>query len=87
MPPVGGAAMTHMTATPWSSVPPTGPMLRPSEAAAYLGFKSRQQLYQMVRSGEVPAPIRLRKEGNASGIPRPWLDAIIAARVAESAAA
>lgn len=79
--------MTHTTDMPWNAVPPTGPMLRPSEAAAYLGFKSRQQLYEMVRCGEVPAPIRLRKVGNASGIPRPWLDAIIAARVAESVAA
>jgi predicted DNA-binding transcriptional regulator AlpA len=79
--------VTHTTDTPWNAVPPTGPMLRPSEAAAYLGFKSRQQLYEMVRCGEVPAPIRLRKVGNASGIPRPWLDAIIAARVAESVAA
>ena len=79
--------MTHSSATPWSSVLPTGPMLRPDEAAAYLGFKSRQKLYAMVRKGEVPAPIRLRKEGNASGIPRPWLDAVIAARVAESMAA
>ena len=79
--------MTLPAATPWSSVPPTGPMLRPPEAAAYLGFKSRQQLHQMVRSGEAPAPIRLRKEGNACGIPQSWLDAIIAARVAESSAA
>jgi predicted DNA-binding transcriptional regulator AlpA len=79
--------VTHTTDMPWNAVPPTGPMLRPSEAAAYLGFKSRQQLYEMVRCGEVPAPIRLRKVGNASGIPRPWLDAIIAARVAESVAA
>jgi predicted DNA-binding transcriptional regulator AlpA len=61
-------------------------MLRPAEAATYLGFKSRQQLYEMVRCGEAPTPIRLRKVGTACGIPLPWLDAIIAARVADMAA-
>lgn len=78
--------MPHTTDTPWSSIPPTGPMLRPAEAATYLGFKSRQQLYEMVRCGEAPTPIRLRKVGTACGIPLPWLDAIIAARVADMAA-
>lgn len=62
-------------------------MLRPVDAAAYLGFRSRTKFYEMVNQGELPAPIRLRKGGNLTGIPRPWLDAIIAARVAESAAA
>jgi predicted DNA-binding transcriptional regulator AlpA len=65
----------------------TGPLLGPVEAAAYLGFRSRTKFYEMVNQGHLPAPIRLRDGAKLTGIPRPWLDAIIAARVAESAAA
>lgn len=67
---------------PWAHVPATGPMLRPKGAAAYLGY-SLSQYYALAAQGVVPRPIRMGPGHNGgAGVPRPWLDALIAARAA-----
>ena len=67
-------------AKPWAALPPTGPLLRPAEAAAYLGY-SVSQYYALAAKGVLPAAIRIGPGHNgAAGVPRPWLDATIAAR-------
>lgn len=79
--------MTTSTTSPWVGLPACGPMLRPNDAAKYLGFATKQAYYHLARAGAVPAPIRIFKAGRASGVPKGWLDAIIQARADESAAA
>jgi predicted DNA-binding transcriptional regulator AlpA len=75
------------TPKPWLSVPAAGPILRPNDAAAYLGY-STPRYYALVAAGELPAPIKIgRGQNGASGVPRPWLDAVIAHHAAESLAA
>ena len=69
---------------PWLGLPATGPMLRPSEAARYLGL-SRSQYYAGATDGRFPEPISI--SARASGVPRAWLDAVIARRAAGRAAA
>jgi excisionase family DNA binding protein len=65
---------------PWAAIPATGPLLRPKDAAEYLGY-SKSQFYALAERGELPAPIKIgRGHNGAAGVPRPWLDAIIAAR-------
>lgn len=62
---------------PWSGVPATGPFMRVAEAARYLGI-SKSTYYEEVNAGTLPVcKIGLR----ASGVPKPWLDAIIQSRV------
>lgn len=69
-----------MVEQPWKSIPATGPLLRPAQAAEYLGYKSRSHYYTLAQQGRVPAPIHVG--GSAAGVPKPWLDAIIAAAAA-----
>jgi excisionase family DNA binding protein len=65
---------------PWIGIPATGPFVRVGDAAAYLGI-SKSTYYEEVSSGSLP----ICKIGRrASGVPKPWLDAVIAARVAAS---
>lgn len=72
-----------MVEQPWKSLPATGPLLRPAQAAEYLGYKSRTHYYNLVRQGVVPAPIQIGPGGtSAVGVPKPWLDAVIAAAAA-----
>lgn len=72
-----------MVEQPWKSLPATGPLLRPAEAARYLGYKSRTHYYNLVQKGLVPKPIQLGPScTSAVGVPKPWLDAIIAAGAA-----
>jgi len=71
-----------MTIQPWDGIPATGPLLRPKEAAAYLGY-SRAHYYVLASRGDVPLPIRMgRGKVAAAAVPKPWLDAVIAARAA-----
>ena len=62
---------------PWGDVPPTGPILRPATAAEYLGL-SVSGYYKQAARGLVPMPITIGRR--ASGVPRPWLDSVIASR-------
>lgn len=69
---------------PWTTVAPAGPMLRPTEAARYLGY-SVPQFYALAAQGELPRPIKMgRGHTGASAVPKGWLDAVIAARAAEA---
>lgn len=70
----------ELLSRPWLSIPATGPVLRPAAAAKYLGL-SRSKLYALIADNKLPRPIRL-SEGTV-GIPQPWLDACIAARVSD----
>lgn len=65
---------------PWRSVVPTGPILRPADAAKYIGV-SLTTYYDQASQGLLPSPEKIA--GRASGVPRPWLDAVIAARFAQ----
>ena len=71
-----------MTEQPWKSIAATGPLLRPAKAAEYPGY-SRSHYYNLARQGLVPMPLHIgRGDTAAVGVPRPWLDAIIAAAAA-----
>ncbi len=67
---------------PWKVIPATGPLLRPAEAAQYLGYKSRSHYYELAKRGVVPEPLRFGQGTTSVGVPKPWLDAIIAAAAA-----
>lgn len=45
---------------PWKKVVPTGPVLRPAEAAAYYGV-SLSTYYELIKAGEVP-PLIVSRE-------------------------
>jgi predicted DNA-binding transcriptional regulator AlpA len=76
--------MTQAIAKPWADVPPTGPILRTGDAAAYLGL-STSAYYESVEKGLFPAPLKVGPR--ASGVPKPWLDSLIfAAAIAARAA-
>ena len=66
---------------PWKGVVAAGPLLRPDEAAKYVGF-STPHYYRMVARGLLPKPIKVGER--ATGVPRPWLDAVIASWIAGS---
>ena len=76
--------MTPNIKQPWLDIPATGPLLRPDAAAEYLSI-SVNRLYVLGNTGVLPRPLKIGTR--SSGIPRPWLDAVIAARAAESIAA
>jgi len=69
-----------MITQPWKSIPATGPLLRPAQAAEYLGYKSRAHYYELARQGKVPSPIHVA--GKAAGVPKCWLDFCIGAAAA-----
>ena len=64
-----------------SSVP-TGPFMRPSEAAKYLGL-GLSTYYELAKSGAVPSPVKITPNGRASGVPKSLLDAFVQSRVTE----
>jgi len=68
---------------PWSDVPAHGPILRPAHAAEYLGF-SVPHFYEQASRGLVPTPIKLG--ARATGVPKPWLDAVISRWATEAIA-
>lgn len=72
------------TSSPWEAVPPTGPILRPAAAAEYLGL-SVSGFYKQVAKGLMPAPIAIGRR--ASGVPRAWLDSVIASRISTAGGA
>lgn len=68
-------------------VPATGPILRTDEAAAYIGLTT-DGYYKAASRGVVPRPILIgdpEARSRATGVPRPWLDALIAAWAAAPA--
>jgi predicted DNA-binding transcriptional regulator AlpA len=68
---------------PWAGIPACGPLLRTEDAARYLGL-SRSYFHKLAARGDLPTPIKIGLK--ASGLPRPWLDAVISARAAGGAA-
>lgn len=60
--------------------PACGPLLRPAAAAAYLGL-SISTFYEQIKAGMLPPLVKIGSR--ASGVPKPWLDAFIAARATE----
>ena len=63
----------------WKSVPPKGPLLRPPQAAAYLGI-AVSTYYALAKSGDLPKPVKLFQGGRSSGVPKNQLDALISDR-------
>jgi len=67
---------------PWDGIPASGPLLTPLKAAEYISY-SKKQYYVLASKGDLPYPIKIGRGYNgASGVPRPWLDAVIASRAA-----
>lgn len=63
----------------WMGIPATGPLLRPADAARYLGL-GISTMYDQIQRGEIPPLVKIG--ARASGIPKPWLDAAIQLRAA-----
>ncbi len=68
---------------PWERLPAQGPIMRPAAAAAYFGV-SISTYYELIQVGIVPPFIKLSHRARASGVPKAWLDAAIAACAAKS---
>lgn len=66
----------------WSSTPVAGPIFRPQECASYLGI-SVSSFYELVSRGELPPLLKLTDRGRASGLPKGWLDIVIADRASQ----
>lgn len=61
-------------------------MLRPADAAEYIGY-SVPHYYALAQRGELPVPVKIgRGQSGASAVPKPWLDAVIAAWAAKGGA-
>jgi excisionase family DNA binding protein len=73
--------MSQVPSRPWAGIPPSGPLMRPKEAANYLGY-SRSAFYAAVQRGDIKLIKMGNGAGGASALPRPWADAIIAAKAA-----
>lgn len=67
----------------WSNAPITGPIFRPQECANYLGI-SISSFYELVSRGELPPLLKLTQRGRASGLPKGWLDIVIADRASQA---
>lgn len=73
-------------AAPWAGLPATGPLLPLKQAAQYIGY-SLSGYYAAAARGELPPTIKMgRGVGGRVAVPRPWLDAVIAARASEGGA-
>ena len=72
--------MSSLPIRPWDEVPATGPLLRVRVAAQYLGL-SISHYYALAQRGELPNVIKIGER--AAGVPTPWLDAVVRARVGE----
>ena len=68
---------------PWTSVLVQGPIFRSAKAAAYFGV-AVSTYYELIAAGAVPTFIKLSDHCRASGVPKVWLDAAIAARAARA---
>lgn len=71
-----------MTPHPWTHINPIGPLLRPDQAAHYLGM-SRRSYDRMSAAGIVPRPQPLGINGHAKFVPKRFLDAMIEAHFAQ----
>jgi predicted DNA-binding transcriptional regulator AlpA len=70
---------------PWAGIPPTGEMLRPTEAARRLGY-SRPRFYQLAAKGSLPRPIKIGEGRNgASVVPLAWINAVLEHRMGSAA--
>lgn len=57
---------------------PSGPLLRPADAANYLGL-SISSFYGLIQSGALPPLVKIGPR--AAGMPKPWLDRLIQERL------
>jgi len=67
------------------SAPQLDRIIRPAEAAEFLGYKSRSGVYDLVVHGELPAPIRVSPR--CSGWRLSTLEAFLARRERASTSA
>jgi excisionase family DNA binding protein len=65
----------ELCARPWATVPPSGPILRTKQAAEYLGI-GYSRFFELVNAGHLPRPFTVH--GRTKGLPKPWLDAVVA---------
>lgn len=67
----------------WKRLPPSGPLVKPSRAADYLGL-GLSTYYALAKQGKVPAPIKVTPGGRAAGVPQNILEAFVQSRIEES---
>lgn len=67
----------------WSISPVAGPIYRPQECATYLGI-SISSFYELISRGELPPLLKLTQRGRASGLPKSWLDIVLADHAAQA---
>lgn len=65
----------------WENVPIAGPMMRPKDAAEYLGIGT-VTLYEEIKQGRLPPLVRI--SARAKAMPKSLLDYVIASRFSES---
>lgn len=70
---------------PWDNIEACGPILRPPQAALYFGV-GISTYYELIKTGDVPGFVKLSSKSRASGVPRNFLDAAIAAKISLSKA-
>ncbi len=73
--------ITEQAKTAWEIDAPKGPLLRPADAAAFLGI-GLSTYYALAKSGDLPPPLKLTSCGRAAGVPKSQLDALIRSRAA-----
>ena len=69
--------MPQTPQAPWAELPVSGPILRPADAARYVGL-GLSTFYNGIAEGSLPPLIKIGPR--ASGVPRPWLDAVLRSR-------
>jgi predicted DNA-binding transcriptional regulator AlpA len=63
---------------PWESIPPLGPLLRPKQAAVFLGIAT-SSYYRLMAEGRVPPTVQIGEgSSSAAGVPVSWLNSVIA---------
>ncbi|ALJ12521.1 helix-turn-helix transcriptional regulator [Sphingopyxis macrogoltabida] len=70
-----------ISSKPWLGISPTGPLLRAKDAAEYVAC-SKAHFFTQIEKGILPPLIHIDPECRARGVPKPWLDAVIAERAA-----
>ena len=69
--------MANTPSRPWEHLPIKGPILRPAQAAAYVGL-SLGHYYRLIKEGHIPPFIKLGSK--SSGVPQSHLDAFLESR-------
>lgn len=67
----------------WKQLTPSGPLVKPSQAANYLSL-GLSTYYALAKKGKVPGPVKITPNGRAAGVPQNILEAFVQSRIEES---